>query len=118
MELGLVYPQQPVLGHDSPLLGAPIPECDGLLRWQVNNNEAVDSSFSTIFQESLLSIAKHRVVVTHEQDRSSQAPFPCCPDHVKCRGDRDSVFESLLCNCQSATLSHYGKMLLLYWPSE
>jgi hypothetical protein len=82
--------------NDSPASCAEIPERDGLLGRQINDNKAIDTCLFTVLQQSLLAVAQDRVVVSHKQDWSSQSLLACLSNHLEDRGDRDSIDEGLL----------------------
>lgn len=69
---------------DSPFLFAAIPECHGFLGGEVDDDEAIYTSLSTICQQFILSISQHRVVVSHEQDWGSEASSPGFSHHLEC----------------------------------
>jgi hypothetical protein len=76
-------PFDDLIWHNLPALGTEIPETHSLLRWQINDNKAIDSCFFAIFQQPLLSVAENRVVVSHEQDWGLQSLLPCLSYHFE-----------------------------------
>jgi len=52
--------------RDLPSLCTKVPKAYSLLRRQVTDYESIDAHILTIFKQSLLSIAEHRVVISHK----------------------------------------------------
>lgn len=75
---------------------AELAEGDGLLRRQVNNDEAIDTGLLAVVEEALLAVAEQRVVVAHEKDGSLEAALTGVAHHLQGRVDGDAMLESNL----------------------
>lgn len=84
-----------VAGIVVPALGTKVAELDGLFWWEIDDNEAIDTSLLGIPQQLLLAVAQHRVVVAHEQHRRLQALSPRTSDHFQGRCDGDAILQCL-----------------------
>jgi hypothetical protein len=69
--------------HNSPASGTELPEADGLLGREINNNEAIDACLLAVLQQSLLSIAENRIVVSHEEYWGSQPSLSGISNHLQ-----------------------------------
>ena len=87
-----------VAGIVVPALGTEVTESDGLFWWQIDDNKTIDTGLLGIFQQLLLAVAQHRIVVAHEQHRRLQALSPCISDHLQGRCDGDAILQRL-CVC-------------------
>lgn len=87
-----------VAGIFVPALGTKVAESDGLFWWQIDDNKTIDTGILGIFQQLLLAVAQHRVVVAHEQHRRLQALSPRTSDHFQGRSDGDAILQCL-CVC-------------------
>ena len=58
-------------------------EADGLLRRQVDHDEAVDAGGLAVLEHLLLAVCQERVVVAHQHDGSLEALCSCVPDHLQ-----------------------------------
>lgn len=87
---------------------AELAERDGLLRGQVNNDEAVDASLLAVCKETLLAVAEKRVVVAHEKDRRLEAAQASVADHLQGRVDGDAMLESNLWRKKGVSERHWA----------
>lgn len=81
---------------DSPFLGAVVAESHGLLRREIDHDEAIGTGFASILEHLLLSILEQRVVVTHKEHGSLQAPLPCISNHLQAVCGGDAIDQRLL----------------------
>lgn len=78
---------------NSPSLGAQLPERDGLLGRQVNDDEAVDTALLAVLDKAVLAVPQERVVVAHEHDGGLEAPVARIADHLEGRLEGDAILE-------------------------
>jgi hypothetical protein len=85
----------PINPIDLPSASAEVTEANGLLWGQIDHNEAIDTGLLAVLEQTLLAIAQHRVVVTHQHEGSLQAPASGGAYKLKDCGDSNTVLEGL-----------------------
>ena len=89
-----------------PSTGADLAESNGLLWWQINNDESVGAGLLCVCDRTLFSVGENRVVVTHEDDRCLQALLACFAHVLETVGVVDTVGEGdLICECPNKAIS-------------
>ena len=81
-----------------PIAATEVPEAQSLLRWKVNNDEAIGTGLLCVLQHTLLSIAQQRIVVSHKHDGCLQTALAGIANHLQHFGRVDAILESLLWN--------------------
>lgn len=86
--------------RDSPALGTQLAEGDGLLGWQIANDEAIDAGVLAVVQQGLLAVCAQRVVVAHEQNRRLQPSLAGIANHLEGAREGDAILK-----CDLVTVS-------------
>lgn len=86
---------RPIDQINLPSAGAKVTEADSLLGRQVYHDESIDAGLLAVTKHALLTISQNRVVVSHQHDRSFQAPAPGITNDLQDRGNSNSIFQGL-----------------------
>lgn len=78
------------------VVAAEIPELGSLLRWGIDNDEAIHTGIDARLEEFLLSVDQERVVVAEEDDGSFETLGAGLLDVVQALGDIGSIHQSTL----------------------